>query len=245
MSETNMKTSRFADASFACLIFSTGLLIALRFLVLRFEVMRINPLHSTLLMIRPFYFLFPLAGFMLAVIFGYIARAKIRNGRGRVVGAKKATTGIRLGWAGTVFTFVIFFAISLFSVTYSSIVSLRRNACLRNITALTEMCRTYAEDYGQFPLRVGVLHDAGYEEALMAGKCPGFAGNYGLYGLNTAADFDSPPDTPLLGDFDSINHNHAGGHIGYVDGTVKWHNGKYSAGSGPLENVSPEDWVRQ
>ncbi len=68
------------------------------------------------------------------------------------------------------------------------------------------------------------------------------------------------PDGVIAGGFDPSNHLFAtwnldeGGNIGYVDGSVRWYkrgflrrtlHGSYSAGTGPLENVAPEDWVRQ
>ncbi len=119
----------------------------------------------------------------------------------------------------------------------------RMIACNQNLRSLVQMFHFYAMDYDEhFPPNFEALNMAGYEIGNLT-SCPAARGGAD-YGFNTAATMDCPPDTPLVGDFDSNNHG-CGGWVGDVVGYRRWHPGIYSAGSGPLENVSPEDWVRQ
>ncbi len=122
--------------------------------------------------------------------------------------------------------------------------TLPKKACMHNVRTLVQMCHMYSFDYdGYFPPGFKALDRAGYPTGNLT-SCPA-AGGKADYGLNTAATMDCPPDTPLIGDFDSGNHRDVGGNIGYVDGRVRWYDGEYSAGSGPLKDVLPEDWVRE
>ncbi len=130
--------------------------------------------------------------------------------------------------------------------------SSRRAACMNNVRSLVQMSHMYTIEYeGEFPASFKALDAAGYTIGNLT-SCPTVGGRAD-YGFNSAATMDCPPGTPLVGDFDSTNHagrifrrrdRHAG-NIGYVDGSTRMYIGEYSPGSGPLENVAPEDWVRQ
>ncbi len=201
-----------------------------------------------------------LTGYISGIVLGCAARRQIRKSREHMSEERKAAMGIRLGRLGIVLhTAFIIFAL------YSSIqlVGARERAqrmqCKDNIKAIVQLCRMYAADHGgNFPPSLEALAEAGYPLRKLTRFAYG-AGTH-KYGLNIVATIDSPADTPLIGDFDSSNHLYKtwnldeGGNIGYVDGSVRWYKrgflgitlpGSYSAGSGPLENVSPEDWVRQ
>ncbi len=116
--------------------------------------------------------------------------------------------------------------------------------CMNNVRTLVQMCYMYAfNNDGKFPDSFNTLAGAGYTIGNLT-SCPTVKGKAD-YGFNSAATMDCPSDTPFIGDFDSSNHNDEGGNIGYVDGSTRWYDGEHSAGSGPLENVSPEDWVRE
>ena len=123
---------------------------------------------------------------------------------------------------------------------------------MNNVRTPVQMSHMYAIEYeGEFPASFKALEAAGYTIGNLT-SCPSVRGPAG-YGLNTTVTKDCPPGTPFIGDFDSTNHagiifrrrdRHAG-NIGYLDGSTRMYIGEYSAGSGPLENVSPEDWVRE
>jgi uncharacterized membrane protein len=68
------------------------------------------------------FFVFPLIGHILAIIFGYIARNEIRNSGGRVGGSNYATAGIILGFVGIgLSVLIIILAIVLIVTTAAAI----------------------------------------------------------------------------------------------------------------------------
>ncbi len=232
--------STFVNASLACSMIATGLLIAFPRISNIFQIMRVKPSIFAFPVIQPVYFIIPLAVFLLGFIFGHIA--------GKHTGVdKKTDLSIVIGRAGTGVV-IMAMIISFFLRPLAGANAMaRREVCRNNIAALVQMLHMYAdENYGCFPPSFKALDEAGHETWNLI-RCPTDErdSDYGGYGFNTAATMDCPPDMPLVGDFDSSNHSDIGGNIGYVDGRTRWYDGEYSAGSGPLKDVSPEDWVRK
>ncbi len=227
----DLKISKLSSASSKCVF--TGLLL---FFVFWFLLVLFDSLLPVWEGLRISALIIPAVLYFLGIILGIKAR-KVNNAK-RVVGI-----GVFLLVGQLV---IIGFALSFLAPMLPISLEGRRYMCMRNVRSLAYMCHMYRIDHGVFPSSFESLEGAKYEIETLK-LCPTDHRRQapGSYGLNTAATTDCPPDTPLVGDFDSNNHNDEGGYIGYVDGIARWHSGSYSAGSGPLEDVAPEDWVRQ
>ena len=205
-----------------------------------FQIMRVKPSIFAFPLIQPVYFIIPLTAFLLGFIFGHIARKHTGGG-------KKTDLSIVIGRVGTGVVIMVMIISFFLRPLAGANAMARRTVCRNNIAALVQMFHMYADEHdGRFPPSFKVLDEAGYETGNLI-RCPtdDRDSGYGSYGLNSAATMDCPPDTPLVGDFDSSNHSDMGGNIGYVSGTTKCYRGKYSAGSGPLKDVAIVDWVEQ
>ncbi len=182
----------------------------------------------------------PLPSYLLGIVFASIARDLMRKSDGKSY--NKPDGRVELGvllLLGHII--VILYAYPLVQRAWEAS---RRASCLNNVRSLTQLSHMYAAEYdGEFPDSFKTLAGAGYTIGNLT-SCP-TAGGRADYGLNSGATMDCPPETPLVGDFNSTNHRDWGGNIGYVDGSARWYDGEYSVGSGPLEDISPEDWVRQ
>ncbi len=187
----------------------------------------------------------PLPSYLLGIVFASIARDLMRKSDGE--SGEKPGIGVALG----IFFLLghILVILMVYPFLQDERVCRRRSACMNNMFSLVQMAHMYAIGHDDtFPDSFKALAAAGYTIGNLT-SCP--SGPVG-YGLNAVATKDCPPDTPLIGDFDSTNHGgiifrrgkHAG-NIGYVDGSVRMYIGAYSAGSGPLEDVAPEDWIRE
>lgn len=107
------RTSKLAVASLACSVFAAVLFFVPR--ISMFLPRSVRP--GFYLPVRAFtsprslILLFIL--FLSGVVFGYIARSRIRNSKGALSGAGSATAGIRLGWVGIAgYAFVTLITIS-------------------------------------------------------------------------------------------------------------------------------------
>ncbi len=234
----NRKISKLSGASTWCLLI--GFISFVLFIVSTSKnVFSFMTMDGEQILITVLLFL-PLPSYLLGIVFASIARDLMREADKKSY--NKPDGRIMLG------VLLLFGHIIVILMTYSLLQgaweSSRRASCLNNVRSLVQIAHMYAAEYdGEFPDGFKTLAGAGYTIGNLT-SCP-TAGGRADYGLNSAATMDCPPDTPLVGDFDSSNHSGRGGNIGYVDGRTRWHEGSYSAGSGPLENVSPEDWVRE
>ncbi len=231
-SMNNTRVSKFSSASLKCVII--GFLLFILFLYLLYAPgLRgwQGMLHMGMLVIPP-------VCYLLGIVFGIISRK-----------ANKAKWAVSIGAFLLILQLLVIFLILSFpSQGPPRRASGRRHMCMQHVRSLTNMCHMYTIDHGAFPSSFEALTSAGYYTRGFGCPTDSFVSSrtdYAKYGFNTAATMDCPPDTPLVGDFDSSNHSNRGGHIGYVDGNVRWYEGEYEAGSGPLKDVLPEDWVRQ
>ncbi len=222
----NTRILKFSAVSLKCVIIGFLLLILFLYLL---------SLHTPGLrgregMLHMGMFVIPPVCYLLGIVFGIIARK-----------ANKAKWAVSIG----IFLLIPYLLVLFFILVYPSRrAAAIRHMCMNNVRSLVQTCHMYAAEYdGEFPDSFKTLAGADYYIINLT-SCPTARGRAD-YGLNSAATMDCPPGTPLVGDFDSTNHNDRGGNIGYVDGRTRWHEGSYSAGSGPLEDVDPQDWVRQ
>ncbi len=227
----DLKISKLSSASSKCVFAGFLLFFVFWFFLVLFG--RLQPVWEVLRMIT---LIIPAVLYFLGIIFG-IKAWKVNNAK------RAAIIGIfLLSGQLVIICFVLGFLAPVLPISLEG----RRYMCMRNVRSLNYMCYMYRTDHGVFPSSFESLERAKYE--IETSKlCPTDFRKQGpgSYGLNTAATMDCPPGTPLVGDFDSSNHGDRGGNIGYVDGNVRWYDGEYSAGSGPLKDVLPEDWVRQ
>ncbi len=233
------KKSGLAVISVYSVIFAVVVLFASPFLAVSFGFIKWDLPVDVLRSLTRLQLFLPVIGYMLGILFGCAARISIRKTGGHLGGRAEANNGIKIG--AVLLAVHLFFLLMLLPVLERGWDAAKRHACMQNVRALVHMFHFYAMDHdGYFPPSFEDLANAGYETGNLT-SCP----VSGDYGLNTAVTLDSPQDLPLLGDYRSKQSDFVGGNIGYVDGSVRLYYGEYSAGSGPLENVVPDDWVRQ
>ncbi len=246
------KKSRLAVISiysviFAAIILSVHPFWAIYLVIIKWDL-PVDVLSSSLVKLQ---LILPIIGYIFGILFGCAARISIRKSGGLLGGKADARNGVKIG--ATLLVIHLIGLLWLVPALGRSRELARRMSCLDNLRSLVQMCQIYAIDNdNNFPSSFTDLEKAGYTIGNLT-CCPTAGAN--AYGFNAAACArTSPADTPLIADFDSSNHNDEGGNIGYVDGSVRWYkrgflrrtlHGSYSAGSGPLKDVSPEDWVRQ
>ena len=234
-----LKKSRLAVISVYSVISAVVVLFASPFLAVSLDIIKCDLPIDVLRSLTRLQLFVPVIGYILGILFGYAARISIRKSGGHLGGKVEADKGVRIGAVLLVINLIgLFMVLPLLERGWAAA---RRNVSMQNVRALVQMFHFYSIDHGEyFPPSFKILAEAGYEIGNLT-SCP----VSGAYGLNTAATPDSPRDLPLIGDYRSKQFDGEGGNIGYVDGSVRLYYGEYSAGSGPLEDVAPEDWVRQ
>ncbi len=233
------KKSRLAVISVYSVIFAVIVLFASPFLAVSLDIIKWDLPIDVLRSLTRLQLFLPVIGYLLGILFGCAARISIKKSGGHLGGKAEADKGVRIGTVLLVINLIGL--LWLLPALEKGWGAARRNVSMQNVRALVQMFHFYSIDHGgYFPPSFTTLGEAGYEIGNLT-SCPVSGG----YGLNIAAKFESPTEVPLIGDYRSKQFNGEGGNIGYVDGSVRGYRGSYSAGSGPLENVSPEDWVRQ
>ncbi len=232
------KKSILAVISVYSVIFAVVILFASPFLAVSLGIIEWDLTVDVLRSLTRLQLFLPVIGYIVGILFGCAARESIRKAGGQLGGKAEANNGIKIG--SVLLVVHLFFLLVYSPVLERGWAAAKREASMQNVRTLVHMFHRHADNKGYFPSSFEDLNKAGYEIGNLT-RCP----VSGAYGLNTAATPKSPPDVPLIGDYRSKQFDGEGGNIGYVDGSVRWRPGTYSAGSGPLENVAPEDWVRE